>query len=89
MKLDEFYTVEPDTACWVLTYEKQGDINPKTGKPTISRDVSYHADLKQSLVAYLDKCLEPSTDIQDVIHRISEAENRIAKGLGEAAPGAV
>lgn len=79
MKLDAFYTVEPDTACWVLTYEKQGEINPNTGKPKVSRDVSYHANLKQALVTYLDKCLEPSTDIQDAINHISATEERINK----------
>ncbi len=77
MKLDEFYTVESDTACWVLTYEKEGDINPNTGKPIITRDVSYHANLKQALVKYLDNCLKPSADIQDVKNRIAEVELRI------------
>lgn len=78
MKLDKFYTLEPDTACWVLTYEKTGDINPKTGKPTISRETSYHANFKQALVAYADKCLEPSTDVQDAIRRVTELEQKIA-----------
>ncbi len=77
MKLDEFYTVEPDTACWTLTYEKIGDINPKTGKPTITRDASYHANLKQALVKYLDNCLKSSADIQDVKNRITEVEQKI------------
>ena len=77
MRLDENWTVEPDTRCWVLTYEKTGDINPKTGKPTITSNQSYHANLKQALLAYLDKYLEPSKDVQDVLNRIREAEARI------------
>lgn len=79
IRLDEFYTIESDARCWVLTYEKSGDINPDTGKPTISRDVSYHANLKQLLTRYLDDCLRPSTNLQDVINRIAEVEANIDK----------
>ena len=77
MRLDENWTVEPDTRCWVLTYEKAGDINPKTGKPTITSNQSYHANLKQALNAYLDKCLESAESIEDVKDLIAEAEARI------------
>ena len=78
MRLDEHWTVEPDTRCWTLTYKAPtGKISEKTGDPTFSTDQTYHANLKQALVVYLDKCLEPSTDIEDVIRRIQEAEDRI------------
>lgn len=77
IQLDEYYRIEEDAASWNLIYEKEGEINDKTGKPSISRDASYHANLKQALVVYLDKCLKGSTDIQDVVRRITEAEARI------------
>ena len=77
IQLDEYYRIEEDAASWNLIYEKEGEINAKTGKPSISRDASYHANLKQALVMYLDKSLKGSTDVQDVIQRISEAEARI------------
>jgi len=79
IKLDENFTIDSDAACWTLTYEKTGDINPSTGKPTVSRDVSYHMNLKQALSRYLDDCLKPSTGIQDVLRRISEVEEKIEK----------
>ena len=82
IKLDDNYKVYPDTACWILAYEKVGNVNPKTGKPTITSNTSYHATLVQSLSAYLDKCLEPADSIQSVINRISEAEQRIEKAVG-------
>lgn len=82
IQLDEFYRIEEDAASWNLIYEKEGEINDKTGKPSISRDASYHANLKQALVVYLDKSLKGSTDAQDVIRRITEAEERIEKAVG-------
>ena len=60
----------------------KADNTAKTGKPSISRDASYHANLKQALVVYLDKSLKGSTDVQDVIRRITEAEERIEKAVG-------
>lgn len=82
IQLDEFYRIEEDAVSWNLIYEKEGEINDKTGKPSISRDASYHANLKQALVVYLDKSLKGSTDAQDVIRRITEAEERIEKAVG-------
>ena len=77
MRLDEFYTVEDDGNCWTLTYRKEGDINPKTGKPVISTDASYHMNLKQALVAYLDRCVMGSQTAQDILVRLKEVEQRI------------
>ncbi len=77
IQLDENYRIEEDSVSWNLIYEKEGEINPDTGKPIMSRDASYHATLKQALVAYLDKSLKGSTDVQGVIDRIAEAEQRI------------
>jgi hypothetical protein len=79
MKLDENYRIEQDAANWILIYESEGDVNPKTGKRSISRDVSYHANLRQALTVYLDKNLKGSTDILDVKNRLVEAERKIAK----------
>lgn len=50
IQLDKHYRVEEDSNSWNLVYEKLGDINPKTNKPTVSSNVSYHANLKQALV---------------------------------------
>ena len=77
MRLDEFYTVIDDGNCWTLAYEKEGDVNPKTGKPTISRDASYHANLKQALTAYFHKNLAGDRTWQEIIDRMNEIEKRI------------
>jgi hypothetical protein len=78
MQLDEFYSVEADGSCWTLSYAKPtGKTSPTTGEPTFSRDYSYHANLKQALTKYLDECLKPSSSLQDVLNRITEAESNI------------
>lgn len=77
IRLDDFYTVDDESACWSLTYRKEGDINPTTGKPSISTDVSYHANLKQALTKYLDESLKGSESLHSVLSRISEVEQRI------------
>lgn len=81
IQLDKHYRIERDTASWNLVYEKQGEVNPNTGKPKMSRDVTYHANLKQALVTYLDVSLEGSTDVQSVVAAISAAEERIEKAF--------
>lgn len=81
IQLDEHYRVEEDSNSWNLVYEKLGDINPNTGKPIVSSNVSYHANLKQALVCYLNESASGSTELQDVIRHISEAEDRINKAV--------
>lgn len=78
MQLDEFYTVRDDGNCWTLEYKKEGKLNNK-GVPMISRDSSYHANLKQACIAYMHKTLSGAEDVQTVIDRIELAEKRIEK----------
>lgn len=87
MQLDEFYTVEKDSRCWILTQrlseamDKDGNrkFDKDTNEPLWNEDQTYHANLKQALTYYLDNCLRGSKTLQDVINRIAEAENNIAK----------
>lgn len=87
MKLDEFYTVEADTACWVLTQrvsearDKDGNrkTDKDTGEPLWNTEQSYHANLRQALTKYLDNALQPSQDILDVRNRIAQVEANIEK----------
>lgn len=81
IRLDDNYRIEEDSCSWNLIYEKEGDINPKTGKPIISRDASYHANLKQALTWYLHLSQSGSETLQDAIRAISEAEKRIEKAF--------
>lgn len=84
IKLDDYYTIESDASCWSLLYEKQGDINPNTGKPIVSRDASYHANLKQALHKYLDNCLKQPESVQGLMVRLAQVEATINKLGGTA-----
>lgn len=77
MKLDKFYTVEPDASCWVLNYEKVGPDKNDKGELITSRNTSYHANLKQALSKYLDNTLKPCSTVEAVINRIDEVEEMI------------
>lgn len=79
MKLDKYWSVNSDKYGWELVYEKTGTINPKTGKPKISSKTSYHANLKQCLITYLDETLKPSETIVEALERIKEVEEKIEK----------
>ena len=81
IKLDEKYTVQSDPYCWILTRKSIGEINPKTGKPKRSIDVSYHPDLKTALTKYLDLSSKPSSEVLDVFMRLSQAEQNIENAL--------
>lgn len=79
MKIDKNWSVSSDSAGWTLLYIKEGSINLKTGKPKITSRASYHANLKQCLVTYLDEQLKPSETIVEVLERIREVESKIEK----------
>lgn len=81
MKIDENWSIEADSACWILSFEKEGEVNPKTGRPKMTRTQTYHATLASGLRWYLMESLKPSTDAQDVLARITEAEANIIKAL--------
>ena len=68
MKLDENYSTNFDGIQWVLSYEKVSiEVNPKTGKPTISKNNWYHAKLEDSIKSYIDKKLANNETVEDTI----------------------
>jgi hypothetical protein len=77
--LDRWYKLENDSNGWVLIYEKEGEINPKTNEPIISRNKWYCGSLHSALKRYLDECLKPSTDIQELFSELSMAMERIVE----------
>ena len=74
MKIDENYSVEQDTHCWVLKFEKEGELNERTGKNTIHSEEWYHPTLKSALKKYMDVKLKGSEALCDVIQRLNEVE---------------
>lgn len=74
MKINEYYSVERDQYCFVLTFEKEGDINPKTGNPTKTFRKTYHSNMEQVLNKVLDDTVhgESFEDILEAIKQVRE-----------------
>ncbi len=79
IKIDDDYTLEPDTACWALHFRREGDINPATGKPTLSRDDTYYPNLGVALKAYIDLKLRDCSDLNVILARLHELHQHIDK----------
>ncbi len=83
MKIDNNYSIENDSHQWILKYEREGDINQKTGNPTKSESKWYCGTLKQALQRYLDECLKPAKDAQTIIQLIVLSEQKITEYLNQ------
>ncbi len=79
--LDENWWIESDTASWNLYYRKEGDINPNTGNPVVSRDASFHATLEQAMLWYLDRSCKGSLSLSEVLSRLEKAEANIIAAI--------
>ncbi len=66
MRIDENYSLENDAHQWILKYERQGDINQKTGNPTKSESKWYCGTINQALQRYLDESLKPAQNIEQL-----------------------
>lgn len=77
MRLDDNYTIEQDPHNIILRYEKEGDINPKTGKPTITKHEYYYKDVQDALKAYINKSIDVNEDVESVLERLSHAMERV------------
>ena len=77
MKLDENYSIEKDPYCWILRYEKTGEINEKTGKPIQTLNETYHNSTKQALAEYLDCIIGDNFEVIGILESIKLAESNI------------
>jgi len=85
IRIDEHFSLAADTHCVALYYEKQGDINPETGKHKVSKWETYHANVEQALKKWKDEILKtPAYD--DAVHdfgilidKIEEVDNKITE----------
>ena len=77
IKLDENYYLTNDSNQWSLHYEKEGEINPSTGKPTIKRDTWYCGKLKACLKRYYNEATKPAKDVIDLGFKLKSVEETI------------
>ena len=89
IKLDDNWSVESDTSSWNLHYEKEGEINPKTGKPMMTRNESYHARLVDALKCYLNEVPKSATTIGQVVAEWNKCAERVenaCRGISKPQP---
>ena len=84
IKLDENFRIEPDALNFTLIKEMEGEVNPKTGKPTISRGQWYCPTLQSALRAYLRESsrelfLDGEDDLASVFNKLKQIEDAINK----------
>jgi hypothetical protein len=77
LKLDENYKVEKDENNFVLIFEKEA-YNEKTKKNYMQKDRWYYPKLSQVLDKYLNECLRPIPDIENVYKELIRVEKLIA-----------
>lgn len=77
IKLDDNWRIDNSSGSATLVFEKEGDINEKTGKLTISKDVFYYSTVKQALIGYTNRCLVYSENITEVLNKLESIENLI------------
>jgi hypothetical protein len=77
IKLDDNFSVECDTYNYHLKYSKVGEINEKTGKPSVSTDEWYYARLSHALTKYFNQTMKGASDIVELRAEIKRVEQII------------
>lgn len=77
IKLDDNWRIDNSSGSATLVFEKEGEINEKTGKPTISKDIFYYSTVKQALIGYTNRCLVYLDDIPSILNKLESIENLI------------
>ena len=71
IKLDDDFRIETDIASWNLVYEKTHQEIGRAGKPKVSRNMTFHANLKHAL--------QQADSVESLLEVIKQAESNIEK----------
>jgi hypothetical protein len=85
MKLDDNYFIKQDAHNVILCYEKEGDVNPKTGKPMVSKSEWYYNKLEDALNGYLNRAIDANEDVNSVLSELSRAKEVVRSFFKENA----
>lgn len=80
IKLDENFTIEHDTFCWTLKFQKENEVPDKKNggtKKVITKNETYHPSIRSALSKYCDSCLKIDGDASRLIDKINELEGII------------
>lgn len=75
--LDENWKIDTSGGTATLLYEKEGEVNPKTNKPSVSRDTFYYSTIKQALVGYSNRSINVCKDTGEILKKLDEIEELI------------
>jgi len=78
INIDGSYRIESSTTGCTLILEKEGEMNPETGKPVQVFDQWFYPDVKGCLKKYCRLMLQLECDtIEQVISKIENLEKKI------------
>lgn len=79
LQLDNEWSIESDAYAFKLCYLKQGRINKKTGKQVITAIETFHPNLEQALIWYMDNCIKSCDDAKTILKKLEEVKNIITE----------
>lgn len=77
---NENYSIVKDSFSWNLQYEAIGEINPATGKPTVSTKTTYHGNLEQALNNFIDD-RTTGESVQELIQNLKLARIEVKEAI--------
>lgn len=84
MRIDENHHITSDAHNFTLHFEREGELNEKTGKRAVSKWKTYHGTLLQALLAYQNSCLKDCSRLDEIIDMLKGSEERISKLVGKS-----
>lgn len=79
IKLDEIFSIVPDTHCWVLLKEEPTGKKNNKGIETISRDRWYCSDLESALKRYRNESCKDAETIEQLQELIETSNQKISE----------
>lgn len=79
IKLDEIFSIVPDTYCWVLLKEEPTGKKNDKGIEIISRDRWYCADLEAVFKRYRNESCKYAESVEQLQEIIEESNQKIEK----------
>jgi len=77
IKIDDSFSIVGDNYNWTLLKEEEGDINPKTGRPTMSKQEWHYPRLTQCLNKYVNESVKVSEDVKELKTLLIKAEQTV------------
>jgi hypothetical protein len=79
IKLDKNYTLISDPYNWILRFEEVKEGKDKEGnlKEIISTKETYHANIKQAIMKYVDESLKNIPELALIIEKLESIEESL------------